>query len=66
MQHHNRQDDNHQKLLDGIILPLQTIEQNLAKQRQKFGFINLKIINEALGGIKEVKVSTNEKKIYKY
>lgn len=36
---------------------------NLAKQRQKFAFINLKIINEALGGIKEVKVSTNEKKI---
>ncbi len=35
----------------------------LSKERQKLGFNNLKIINETLGGIKEVKVSTNEKKI---
>jgi len=36
---------------------------NLGVERQKFGFINLKFINETFGGIKELKVSTNEEKI---
>ena len=36
---------------------------NLGVERQKFSFINLKFINETFGGIKELKVSTNEEKI---